>query len=528
MPTVTVRPNGTDINHGSVTGAASAHAATSDDSDSSYITTTPANRYTQLRFPNPSLPSGGRWKTVRGRQRTRSTTSSGRGATFLEVNFGVALSILQMNRPFFVSGSFADISTAVVQMPSGNPTAVMFGAVHDGTAGFNLVAAEYYVDFVYAAQPLCTVVGPSGTIVDTTQPALQWAHTPGADGGGQSQAQVRVFSVAQYGAAGFNPATSAAVWSTDLSGSQSSVTPAVQLIDGIYRVYVRSAQAINGQPHWSDWAYSGFTISTDPPDPPTITATPDDARARNRLVVTIDPAEASVVQVQRSADSGATWRPVRGATRINVVGSTWVGYDEDTAGSGKATVYRAQAIAPGVNGDVASAWSTTASATWTSASVWLKDPARPSRNRTVDIEIPVAPVTRPARVTEHEVLGRARPIPVSDVRGSARGSLTVQTATGDELDALLSMLDDADVLLLQAPEAYRIGSVYVVCGDVTETPYATAAPGPLRSWSFPFTVVDEPADSGVEPRGGLTIDDLGELYEYPSDIPPDLTFDDFV
>ena len=49
-------------------------------------------------------------------------------------------------------------------------------------------------------------------------------------------------------------------------------------------------------------------------------------------------------------------------------------------------------------------------------------------------------------------------------------------------------------------------------------------------WTFvvPVTRVDRPADDGLENVGGLTIDDLGDLYSTGNDIPAGVTYLDYV
>jgi hypothetical protein len=83
---------------------------------------------------------------------------------------------------------------------------------------------------------------------------------------------MRVFTAAQYGIAGFDPATSPATWdSQEVTSTAASATVGSDLVDGTtYRAYVRVSVA---GPVYSVWAFTQFTIALDKPATPDLTAT---------------------------------------------------------------------------------------------------------------------------------------------------------------------------------------------------------------------------------------------------------------
>lgn len=121
------------------------------------------------------------------------------------------------------------------------------------------------------AVPVVTVTSPTGSIAQT-RPVVLWSTTY-PTGAGEVSYQVRTFSAAQYGAGGFNPATSTA---TDDSGavSSSSVTSyqiATTLPVGTsYRSYVQVTETGNEPSGFL--AFGAFTVVLDLPPTPTLTA----------------------------------------------------------------------------------------------------------------------------------------------------------------------------------------------------------------------------------------------------------------
>ena len=141
--------------------------------------------------------------------------------------------------------------------------------------------------------------------------------------------EVKLFTPAQYSAAGFDPATSTPFWSTQgisapldyVDGSTPSTesvgeTPETPLPNSAYRAYARGRRYFAAA-QWGAWATLDFTVGVTPPSDPTISAALDDANQRVGLTVTpVATAgfDAPLYTVERSVD-GETWEAVRGAAK---------------------------------------------------------------------------------------------------------------------------------------------------------------------------------------------------------------------
>ncbi len=120
-------------------------------------------------------------------------------------------------------------------------------------------------------RPSASVTTPTGTVTDSSRPAVSWTYTD-ADDDAQSVYEVKVFTAAQYGAAGFNPDTSTATWESGLvSSSDTGVTIPVDLDTGTtYRAYVRVGHPLGPSNFLSDWAFTSFTMNYFAPPPPSL------------------------------------------------------------------------------------------------------------------------------------------------------------------------------------------------------------------------------------------------------------------
>lgn len=126
---------------------------------------------------------------------------------------------------------------------------------------------------------------------------------------------------------------------------------------------------------------------------------------------------------------------------------------------------------------------------------WLKNVASASQNVTVNVAS-MSDVSRKARVLgRYDVLGRANPVVVSDVRGGREGAFSLFTETLEEAAAVRDLLSTGFVLFLQCPRRVNFPDMYFVAGDATET-WLTAM-GEERMFEVPFTEVDAPTDDLV-------------------------------
>lgn len=120
-------------------------------------------------------------------------------------------------------------------------------------------------------QPSASVTSPSGTVSDSSRPAVAWTYSD-ADDDPQSVYEVKVFTAAQYGATGFDPDAAEAVWdSGTVPSADTGVTVPIDLDTGTtYRAYVRVGHALGVGNLLSDWAYGTFTMNYAAQPPPAL------------------------------------------------------------------------------------------------------------------------------------------------------------------------------------------------------------------------------------------------------------------
>ncbi|MEC3975083.1 poly-gamma-glutamate hydrolase family protein [Amycolatopsis sp. H20-H5] len=96
------------------------------------------------------------------------------------------------------------------------------------------------------------------------------------------------------------------------------------------------------------------------------------------------------------------------------------------------------------------------------ASVWLKNPSRPSLNTAVTVT-GVSDVDRPDRGAEFDIVGRTLPVAVTDVMGSRRVTLTITTATLAAAADMDRRLSAGEPVFVQAPgPACAVPTLYAV------------------------------------------------------------------
>lgn len=528
MTTETLRPDGTVTLAGSITGAATAHAATNDDSDSSYVQLA-SGGYVDVNLDTFTLPAGAVTKTVRARARVWASTST-------------SVAVLYMLDAGVVLGSatqFSGIETypTVDELYGLEIAATLTQAQIDGLrvqvargvgAASSLRVGEIYAEVLYATQPSVTVTAPTGTVTDTTSPTATWTYTEGTDGGPQSRARVKVFSAAQYGAAGFNPDTSTATYdSGEVLGSSVAHAFTSAIANGTYRCYVKAAQTINAVAHWSEWDYEAFTMDAATPDAPTVATSAQTTTARIKVTVTKavgDTVPFDLVDVERSDDGGSTWVFVRGATAQQPPGDVFIIYDYE-APFGIPVLYRARSTDQTASGDISGPWGQSSTVTLSPTVAWLKHPTNPALNTEVTI-VEIPRLQRGLAQGVNRIIGRADPVVISDTRWTPEGEATFVTLEDAEADTILATLDEVSPLLLQTPAEHGWGSRWVVFADVVEERATRLAVEEARYWRAPFTVVERPTDDGIT-IGGFTWGDLDDTYtDWQALLDTDLTWGD--
>lgn len=506
MTSVVLRPDGTTSNPiATITGAATAHAAVNDSSDASYLTSDLAAGILELSMGTTSLPAGAVTKTL-----TLTVRADFAAVTDSFVYIYAEGAIDCAFTPGSLLGNYSSAPTAVNYSQSW-VDAMTFRWYSPVLTGELLY--DVYATLVYATQPTCAVTAPTGSITTTSTPSVTWTHTPGSDGGAQTRYQVRVFSAAEYTVSGFDPGVSPCTWTSgDTAGSNTSTTSGTLANSTTYRAYVRTAQTINGQSHWSEWAYSSFSTSFTTPDITSVTVTGDNTYARHRIVVSRNTGTPLWVtlDVERSDDSGTSWTAVRGATGVTPAGDMWIGYDYEGT-NGVAAIYRARGATTLVTGP----WATSTGATWSSTSHWLKDLLTPGNSMEIEVSgLPqrVWPIVQGV----HRPVGRPDPVVTSDVRQMHTASVEFEVYTATEADELRTLLA-GDTLLLQLATGVGYGNIYLRPGTISERKGAEEIGSEWRYLTVDYVEVAAPPDDGVGSLG-LTWQDVVDTYATWADL----------
>lgn len=306
MTITTVRPDATIFKHAdiTVTGAANAHTALSDNTDASYIGLSVDSSITKtvtLSIADIVLAGGSVIKQVRTRVRyVNLNAGSQTGITLTFQDSAVA--------NLWASGTFLDTDTALEYIgpwrtvwprTSGtswteaevNDLQITLGLFTDKPNLFRDIRIyELYVDVETNALPTATVTAPSGNVTSTTRPIITTTYAD-ADNDLMDRYEVKVFDAATYGAGGFSPDTSTPTWTSgEVSFSASAGIPfnvsiiGTDLVNGVtYRAYARCRQVPDSQ--WSAWSNSTFTLVLDTPAQPVLVGTLDNANGRIQLSV---------------------------------------------------------------------------------------------------------------------------------------------------------------------------------------------------------------------------------------------------
>lgn len=524
MPVTTVRPN-TSIQTGSWTivgGGGVLHTALSDNSDASYIQNAARCRLpTQLAkvgIADVSLPTGAKIFSVRVRIRTERIT----GVTIqpqcilvliqkiIELAFTVNITrIFQFIFGFFAPRSTTagwtttDLAYYTEQPAGGEWTQASFNAfeVNLGreSVGGNLRVAEVYVDVDYNERPVVAATAPTGSVTTTTRPTVTWTYTdPEQDR--QQAYQVRVFTAAQYGAAGFDPAVSKATCESGwLKGEDLSWTVDPDIVNGSYRAYVQAEQVWGGVgQHVSVMSFAAWTQAVPGPGVPLLTATYEEPLNRVRLDLDDGPAPATeTYDVQYSDDAGLNWSFVRAARQVVAPGGGAITLYDYAAPLNRVRQYRVQAFRTLGSVKVGSDFSVVASATPRSSRFWLKDPLAPTLNMVLPLGNDEFAAPRSEGVFKPLVAdGRAaRAVVVSGPVYGREGSwelLFPGQQGGTAWAAFAAIRESGRVLLWQLPT----GDQYYVSltGDLSTT---WGLRGPVTRWrraKIDYTEVVAPPD----------------------------------
>jgi len=288
MTLVTLRPDSTVSSSGLAAG--NPHTALSDNSDGTTVGAAGGSAATAtMTLGTSTLPAGAVTKSLTGRLKAKASSltpgahkmrlTKADGTVLVDwydQSWGSSLTTRSSSSVAW-TGTQADVDGLRVWLhvnpKQANP--------------YSIVAAEAYCDLRYVAQPTVTL---DSAVVTLDSLAVGWTYSqPDSDGGAQSQWMVRVFTSVQYGAGGFDGATSTALAEASGVGTTNTAT-ITGLPDGtLYKVYVRAADVVNGAALWSAWVVSStFSVTTTRAEVLSVTPTATPATARVDLAVTRD------------------------------------------------------------------------------------------------------------------------------------------------------------------------------------------------------------------------------------------------
>lgn len=342
-----------------------------------------------------------------------------------------------------------------------------------------------YFEVEYNERPTVTVTAPVGTLTGEVRPTVTytWADT---ENDPELWHEVKVFSAAQYGAAGFDPSTSTATWypGREFSGFLARNVEE-DLVNGTtYRAYARAGQAYPRGDHASAWAYSEFTISLTPLTTPTLAVTPQPSSSQGpRVELAVSGVTAAnTTIIEYSDDAGVTWTPhprhkaLTGATSYTV-------YDYELA-AGTSRRYRARQVSS-INTSAYTAAS--ADQTLTFDAWWLKD----IKDATKNVEVGVQPPFDLSRREDQGVfwpLGRATPVVVAGDLRSRVGALDLVFTSDSEWTKFEAIRATQRTLLLQFEHG---GQMWLRLGEeVGESTLHRASGQVVRRASVNFVETD--------------------------------------
>ena len=470
MAVTTVRPNATASGAGSFTitgGSGSLHAATSDDSDSTYFAKSSGvtgQASALLDFGTTTITSSQKVKRVRLRARSRTPNSSGR------INFYLGSRVDNQNyyhSALAVRGEHTTITTFVGPYYTSSPNGQAWS--QESINGLRAKITEYnnstdvanvyelYIDVDIAAQPSVTVSAPTGTITNTTAPDVTWAYSD-TDNETQSYYQIKVFTDAVYGGGGFSADTSTPTWNSgEIASTDNTAVVGTLLPPDTYRAYVRVAKTINGEPFWSAWAYSEFTISYTAPTIPTMLVDWDADLGKATFTLTGAAVPGGYVSqyydIHRSDNSGVIYAGIRNGENITPDGS-YVGTAVDYEAPRDVTAYyRCRSVAVDSNDqEFPSAWGTVQQVLITNDDTWwlkvIEDPDLNQGSIRVLAQLDTI-IEEPNTV--FRPLGATKPIVVAGPLQGEDGIYQIKTITEAEWDDLYPVITHQGTLLVQDP-----------------------------------------------------------------------------
>lgn len=337
-----------------------------------------------------------------------------------------------------------------------DPGAASWAFKNVGTGSVSIEIVKVLLVVYYAVKPVTDVTAPTGTLTEDNRPTVIWTNTLDSEGGSQFGATAKIFSAAQYGAGGFDPATSGSTQEGTVTGAATSWQPPSYLPNATYRSYVKVDQNpyLLGSLFSSDYNYEGFVVNVPTPDAPTLGATAEPAASpvgRVKLTLSANGATSTqFFQVDRKVGSGE-WQQLRtklGDGRVAAADTTIYDWEAE---QGVTMSYRARAIHSFTSSESVSAYSSTQTATLTTTAWSLVHPTTPSLSANVELRS-FAGYGREARQNVIQPIGRTDAITVGTTRGPEAGEVTFRLRDDAAL-ATITALATAEAPLLLRPRS---------------------------------------------------------------------------
>lgn len=481
MSQTTLRPDATVAQTGILAvgggSAATIHLSLDDEpaNNTTYMENTGSSQASvRLGFPNVTWPSGAVLKSLQVKINARVIGSAlyGRVIGDIRKSDGTKVAEFDWNR---IGTAFAAYTSPLFApaLTSGELNAAeVFLWINKSQYGglYPARVSEVYLLAVLAEQPTA-VITTATTSYTVSTVGVDWSHTAGGDGGEQSFWQVVYLTAAQAaGITGGDPLTSAnQIYDSGIQpGNATSVT--VTNVPGgtNHKRYVRTAQLVNGQPHWSAWANQTFTV--------TLTTS-----ETSSVLPVVDLVNGSIVVTVNRNTGTDPWTGVD-VERRPVGGSTWTTVVADAAASGDSVVVNDYLAPPGVAveyrgralkaGPVAGSWVQSAgSVTWSPTAAWLKVPGHPSMNLrpwTFD-EPPANTQQREFNVTRllDDGTSRARDVVTYGALGGRVTEFSIWTESLAEAAQLRAIVEHGECVV-QPPPSWRFAEGMFALADLVE------------------------------------------------------------
>lgn len=286
MTKVTLRPDGTISSAGM--GDATPHVELSDSSTGTTESALGSSAaMATMTLGTTTLPAGAVTKSLTALTQARGIGTTLPGRAHVKVTKADGTVLVDYIDAGFASTSFVTRSSSAVKVALSQADVDglrLWVHLNEKQAGpYPVVMAEAYADLRYVTVPTIALDAAVTSLDTVTQ---SWTYSqPDVDGGAQAQWVARVFTAAQYGASGWDPATSTATAEASGTGSTAAVTLS-GLPDGSnHRIYVRAADDVNGVPLWSAWQFNTFTITTTRAQVLTVTPTAQPSTASVSVAV---------------------------------------------------------------------------------------------------------------------------------------------------------------------------------------------------------------------------------------------------